>query len=90
MKHYDVKITGSVQGVFFRVRTKEKADELGLNGAVWNASDGSVQAEIEGEESKIEEFIAWCKGGSSSAKVERVEMEEGSMKGLEGFEIRLS
>jgi acylphosphatase len=87
MKHVDLKIIGKVQGVFFRVRAKEKADDLGLTGAIWNASDGSVQAEIEGEESKIEEFIAWCKGGSY--EVEQVESEEGSVKELEGFEIRL-
>jgi acylphosphatase len=89
MKHYDISITGRVQGVFFRVRAKEKADGLGLAGAVWNAPDGSVRAEVEGNAPEIEEFIAWCKRGSGIAEVRRVEAEEGSVRGIKGFEIRI-
>jgi acylphosphatase len=88
MKHLDVKITGRVQGVFFRVLAKKKADELGLAGWVTNAPDGSVRAEIEGEDEAVNSFVAWCEQGSSAAAVERVEIKEGNVKGLRGFEIR--
>lgn len=43
-------ITGNVQGVFFRAKTKEHADSLGLKGYVRNLSDGSVEICVAGEE----------------------------------------
>jgi acylphosphatase len=89
MKHLNLTIIGRVQGVFFRARAKQKADELGLAGWVRNSSDGSVRAEIEGEDDAVNSFVAWCREGSGSAAVERVHAEEGSVKGLEGFEIRI-
>ncbi len=39
---FRIKVTGRVQGVFFRASTKEKAEELGINGWVRNEPDGSV------------------------------------------------
>jgi acylphosphatase len=89
MKHLNIKITGRVQGVFFRVRAKEKADELGLAGAVWNAPDGSVRAEVEGDEPAINAFLAWCREGSPSTDIERVEAGEGGVRGMSGFVIRV-
>ena len=43
-------ITGKVQGVFYRASAKEKAVALGVNGEVWNGTDGGVELVAEGEE----------------------------------------
>lgn len=76
MKHVRIKIYGVVQGVWFRQSTKEKALELGLTGWVRNEGDGTVCAEAEGEEEKLDEFIKWCREGSEAAKVDKVEVKD--------------
>lgn len=69
-----IKIHGQVQGVFFRVSAKEKADELGLFGYAKNADDGTVEIVAEGEKEKLEEFLSWCKAGPKHAKIEKVDV----------------
>lgn len=64
-----VKITGRVQGVFFRDYTKRTALNLSLKGIVRNLPDGSVEAVVLGEEEKIEQFIQWCWRGSPMSNV---------------------
>lgn len=87
MKHYNIRIYGQVQGVFFRDFIKKQADELGIKGFVRNESDGTVYTEIEGEQEKLEEFLKLCKKGTQSAKVEKVDAVEGELKNFEGFII---
>jgi len=69
-----LKITGTVQGVFYRDRSQEKALELELKGFVRNMRDGSVIACVQGKKHQIEDFIAWCHEGPSLAKVDHVEV----------------
>jgi acylphosphatase len=57
MKHWNIKVTGKVQGVFFRASTKAVADQLGVKGFVKNLSDGSVYIEAEGDEFALEYFF---------------------------------
>jgi len=84
-----IKITGDVQGVFFRVYAQEKAQELGITGWVANESDGSVSVVAEGPENKVNELIDWCHGGPSNARVEKVEVKEMPYSGeYEDFSIR--
>ena len=87
MLHFSLKISGKVQGVFFRARTKDKADELGINGFVRNEKDGSVYVECEGDEMVLKEFISWCHQGPSRARVDKVEVSEGELKGFVGFVV---
>lgn len=47
---FQIIVTGNVQGVFFRAKTKDHADHLGLKGYVRNLSDGSVEICVMGEE----------------------------------------
>jgi acylphosphatase len=70
--HVHVMISGRVQGVWFRASTKQKADELGLTGWVKNTKDGDVEAVFEGEESLVDEMIAWCWNGPPLAHVTEV------------------
>ena len=70
-----IKVTGKVQGVFYRASAKDKAQQLGLSGMVKNEQDGSVYIEAEGEEQKLKELIDWCHHGPDMAQVENVEYE---------------
>ena len=87
MKHYDIKVYGKVQGVFYRANTVRTANELGLLGWVKNAEDGSVLISVEGSEPQLQKLVKWCRVGPSYAKVERVSFSEGPIQDLQGFRI---
>jgi len=71
-----LKITGRVQGVFYRQTTCKEANALALFGWVKNKSDGSVEALVYGPDEKVQELVNWCHEGPPSAKVESVEVED--------------
>jgi acylphosphatase len=83
-------ISGRVQGVWFRANTKDKAEQLGLNGWVRNTSDGNVEAVFEGEQEQINEMLEWCHHGPSMAHVENVKVEKQRLSDNEfnGFSIK--
>lgn len=87
MKHLNIRISGRVQGVFFRASAAREALRLGLSGFVQNASDGTVYSEVEGEESAIDPFVAWCRHGPARARVEAVDIAEGPVEGFVDFHI---
>lgn len=71
-----ILVSGRVQGVFFRKFTKQKADELTVNGTVCNLDDGRVKIIAQAENDKLEPFIAWCHKGPITARVEQVEVND--------------
>ena len=58
MIRYHLRFTGRVQGVGFRWTATRAANVLGLTGWVYNAWDGSVEMEIQGDEQSIDQMIA--------------------------------
>lgn len=72
-KHLNIKISGQVQGVFFRHSARQKAKELGITGLARNEPDGTLYMEAEGEEEKLKIFLEWCFHGPPSAAVEKVD-----------------
>ena len=68
------RVTGRVQGVFFRAWTQELANNLGLRGWVRNRSDGSVEASAAGDEEAIRTFEKQLWEGPPSAAVDGVEL----------------
>ena len=82
-----IKVSGLVQGVFFRHSAKIEAEKLGLKGCAKNLKDGSVEIIVCGEKDKINEFIEWCRNGSSMAKAERIEAKEIEYKKFKDFDI---
>jgi acylphosphatase len=86
-KHFNIRVAGRVQGVFFRASTKSAADRLNINGFVRNERDGSVYIEAEGEEDNLEKFIEWCKEGPSGAKVQSCDARVGDVEEYTEFLI---
>ena len=87
MRRVRARISGRVQGVFFRASCAERAEALGLSGWVRNASDGGVEAVFEGEEAAVEAMLAWCREGPPYAEVRNVEVAEEAPAGTGGFRI---
>jgi acylphosphatase len=87
MKHINIKVTGKVQGVFFRASTKAVADQMGVKGLVKNEKDGSVYIEAEADATTLEMFLEWCNEGPDKSKVESVEVEDGEFKNYRNFEV---
>jgi acylphosphatase len=71
-KTVTVKIEGRVQGVYYRAWTEQTARELGLDGSVRNASDGSVEAVFSGPADKVDEMLRLCADGPPDARVTKL------------------
>jgi acylphosphatase len=85
-QHFNIFVSGKVQGVFFRASAQKKAEQLGVTGFVRN-QDGTVYLEAEGDEHALEEFVRWCKSGPQLAKVASVTATPGIMKYFREFSI---
>ncbi len=65
-----VRVTGRVQGVWFRAWVREEARDLGLDGWVRNRSDGSVEAVLAGRPRDVSTMLDFMKEGPPLAVVE--------------------
>lgn len=65
-------VSGKVQGVFYRVSTRERALELGLAGRAINLHDGRVEVVAQGDVDALDVLEAWLHQGPPSAKVDAV------------------
>ena len=65
MKRVRIYVTGRVQGVFFRVYTRDIAKQLALGGYVKNLQDGRVEILAEGAEDSLKRIAAWAKNEGS-------------------------
>jgi len=74
-KRVTIKISGEVQGVFFRVSTQKQARQLNLTGSVSNEIDDTVLIIAEGEEDQLKKLVEWCQNGPAHAKVNKVGVE---------------
>jgi acylphosphatase len=87
-RHYKIKVSGKVQGVFYRASTKQMADLLGVKGFVRNEPDETVYIEAEADEEILIKFVQWCHHGPERANVEHVSIHEHDIIGFEVFESR--
>jgi len=74
-------VHGRVQGVFFRVSTRDEAGRLGLGGWVRNLPDGTVEVFAEGERSLLEDLHRWLHAGPEGARVTAVHADWGERDG---------
>ena len=85
---FRVRVTGHVQGVFFRAWTAQEANRLGVSGWARNAPDGSVEAHLEGEKWPVQQLIDLLHRGPPSAEVDRVMVEDAKPGASGSFEVR--
>ena len=83
-----VRVTGRVQGVFYRAWAQSQARELGVSGWIRNCPDGSVEAHLGGEENCVERMIERMRKGPSNAQVDEVDVEDAAVENLGRFELR--
>ena len=83
-----VVVEGRVQGVAFRVSTRQEAVRLGLCGWVRNCADGNVEAWFEGEAAAVAAAVQWCHRGPGWARVDRVATHREPASGMTAFQIR--
>ena len=83
-----VRVSGRVQGVFFRDACRSEAESRQVAGWVSNESDGTVRAWFEGAPDAVEAVVDWCRTGSPRAHVSDVDVSEGEPRGLTDFEVR--
>jgi acylphosphatase len=76
MKRVRLRATGRVQGVNFRYASVEAARRYGVTGRVWNTDEGDVEAIAEGDDESVSRFVAWCRRGPPSARVDGVVVRE--------------
>jgi acylphosphatase len=83
------RVTGRVQGVFFRASAREAGESLGLRGWVRNRGDGAVEGFIQGGDAAVAAMLDWCRQGPPDAVVERLTWEPAPVDMvLTGFGIR--
>ncbi|MBW2254761.1 MAG: acylphosphatase [Deltaproteobacteria bacterium] len=87
MKAIHFKVSGRVQGVWFRAHTRDAATKHGLRGWVRNLRDGRVEGWAEGTEPDLEALIAFLERGSPHARVEDLEVEWTEPEGHDTFKI---
>ena len=81
------RVTGRVQGVFFRASTREQAEKLGISGYARNQADGSVEVLACGPGSALNDLAEWLKTGPRLAAVETVSAEPSEEIAVSGFRI---
>lgn len=85
MKTIKAVVSGKVQGVGYRMSTRNRAKQLNLRGYVQNLNNGNVEIVARGEDASVNSLIEWAKSGPSSAVVDNLEIEVVS-ENLEEFE----
>lgn len=83
-----VRVTGRVQGVFFRQTVRDAATTAGVGGWVANRPDGSVEAAFEGVADAVNRMVALCRVGPPAALVDQIEIREEPAAGATVFVIR--
>jgi len=83
-----VRVTGRVQGVFFRAWTREQAQALGVSGWIRNCPDGSVAIHVSGEEAAFDQLLERVRQGPPSARVDEVQVSPAAPDESDRFEVR--
>ena len=89
MKRYSMRISGRVQGVFYRDFAKRGAEKLNLTGYVKNLAGGDVELIAEGAETDLKDYVKICRKGPLMAFVKNIEVKETEATGeFESFDVK--
>ena len=87
MKTIRMKISGNVQGVFFRKFIADEANKIGIKGHVRNLESGDVEVVAEGSPEDVEKMVSVCKKGAPHSVVKNVDIQELNHLGFEDFKV---
>ncbi|HJS26979.1 MAG TPA: acylphosphatase [Actinomycetota bacterium] len=87
MKRVRVRVSGRVQGVFYRATCARLARDAGLAGHVRNLPDGRVEAVFEGPERDVDRLVEWCRAGPETARVDELEIVAEQPEGTGEFRV---
>lgn len=73
-----ISVRGRVQGVGYRAFVTREAVRHGVQGWVRNRCDGSVEAVLSGAPEKVDTVIEACRRGPFAARVEALDLRQGS------------
>lgn len=79
------RVSGRVQGVWFRASTRDRARQLGLTGSAVNLPDGRVEVIACGDAAAIDTLREWLRQGPELAQVDAVQCETWTDPGFEDF-----
>jgi acylphosphatase len=84
-----VRVRGRVQGVGFRDRVAEIAEEYRVSGTVRNLRrDASLEIDVEGEQSEVDRFLDDVFAHPPTfARVDGLDREPAQPRGVQGFTI---
>ena len=80
-------ITGTVQGVFFRVFVKENAEKYNIKGFVRNLEDGRIEVFLEGDADDVNKMVEICKQGPKHSQIKKVELKPERFQEFRNFKI---
>lgn len=73
---YMARVSGRVQGVYFRASSQQIAIDHGLSGYARNLADGDVEVLMCGEETQVNKMLEWLKQGPPEAEVNNIEQKQ--------------
>lgn len=88
MARVHVVVSGRVQGVWYRQSCQELARATGVTGWVRNLTDGTVEAELEGERPTVDAVLAWMAEGPALAEVTGLRITDRAPIGETDFAVR--
>lgn len=89
MNRYSVIFEGRVQGVGFRHFTRQTARRCRLTGFVRNLFDGTVEAEVQGPQENISEFLKIMGEGNGFSRISRYTLNQiKTVAGEKDFVVR--
>ena len=87
VKTVRIKISGQVQGVFFRKYIADEAKKVGVKGHVRNLDTGDVEVVAEGDPEQINSIIALCKKGAPHSVIKNVDVQDLNHIGFDDFKV---
>jgi acylphosphatase len=86
-KSVRVYITGTVQGVFYRMFVKQNAERHNVKGFVRNLNDGRVEIFLEGDSERVNKLIELSKVGPKHSQIRKVEIKPERFQSFKVFKV---
>ena len=73
MRVLKAKVSGKVQGVWFRKYALDGARDIGVVGMVKNLVDGTVLVNVSGDDENLRKFKELLENGSPNSRVDKID-----------------